>query len=143
MSRCSSKLTICFEDPFWIALIELEDNGSYSVARHVFGPEPSQPEVEAFVASNWNRLRFTEEVEVEKIGGSSDKRINPKRLRRIIEKEMAQCPTRGTKAQQALAEQREAAAQERKASAKQRKEELKDERFRQKQAKRKEKHRGH
>lgn len=143
MARSSCKLTICFEDPFWIALVELEDNGAYSVARHVFGPEPSQPEVEEFVASNWNRLRFTAEVEVEKIGGSPSKRINPKRLRRIIEKEMAQHSARGTKAQQALAEQREAMAQERKSNSKQRKEELKDARFQQKQAKRKEKHRGH
>ena len=64
-------------------------------------------------------------------------------LRRIIEKEMAQHSARGTKAQQALAEQREALAQERKSNSKQRKEELKDARFQQKQAKRKEKHRGH
>ena len=33
------KLTICFEEPFWIALVETQDDQEgYKVARHVFGP---------------------------------------------------------------------------------------------------------
>ena len=136
----SCKLTICFEDPFWVGLVEVEEGGTYRVARHVFGPEPTLPEIEVFIRTHWRELRFTADLQVEKKGG---KRINPKRMRRIIEKEMARNATRGTKAQQALAEQREANKVERKALSKAERDAERERRFQQRSAKRKEKHRGH
>lgn len=45
----SCKLTVCFEDPFWVGIVETEDGGRYRAARHVFGAEPSMPEVLRFV----------------------------------------------------------------------------------------------
>ena len=72
MSLC--KLTVCFEEPFWIGLIEKEDDGAYSVAKHVFGAEPTTPEVFSFVCDHWNDLRFTHDVQVEV---RQSKRINP------------------------------------------------------------------
>ena len=93
MSLC--KLTVRFEEPFWIGLVECEDGGSYSVAKHVFGAEPTTPEVFDFIRDHWNDLRFTHEVQVE---AKESKRINPKRLRRIIEKEIQSDAWRGTKA---------------------------------------------
>lgn len=137
MSIC--KLTICFEDPFWIGLVEVEDGGVYSVARHVFGAEPSTPEVFEFVCHHWRELRFTHDVEVEV---RRAKRVNPKRLRRLIEKEMRANARRGTKAQQALAEERERAAERGKAARRERKADRADERFAQRTEKRKQKHRG-
>lgn len=135
------KLTICFEDPFWIALVETQDDQEgYRVARHVFGPEPSDPEVEAFIHDNWKTLRFTESLQVEKRGGT---KINPKRLRRLIEREIAANARTGTKAQQALAEQREAQKVERKAESKAQREARERALFAQKQLRRKQKHRGH
>lgn len=44
-----SKLTVRFEDPFWVGIIEVEGEGDYRVARHVFGAEPTTPEVLRFV----------------------------------------------------------------------------------------------
>ncbi len=137
MSLC--KLTVRFEEPFWIGLIEREDGDSYSVAKHVFGAEPTTPEVFDFIRDHWNDLRFTHEIQVE-VGES--KRINPKRLRRMIEKEMRSDAWRGTKAQQALSEQREAAAEARGVLSRQQKEERKRERFAKRAEKRKRKHRG-
>ena len=135
------KLTICFEDPFWIALVETQDDAEgYRVARHVFGPEPTDPEVEEFIHNNWRTLRFTEALQLEKRGGT---KINPKRLRRIIEREIAANARTGTKAQQALAEQREAQKAERKAESKAQREARERALFAQKQEKRKQKHRGH
>ena len=99
MSLC--KLTVRFEEPFWVGLVECEDGGSYSVAKHVFGAEPTTPEVFDFIRDHWNDLRFTHEVQVE---AKESKRINPKRLRRMIEKEMRSDAWRGTKAQQTLSE---------------------------------------
>ena len=138
MSLC--KLTVRFEEPFWIGLVETEDGGSYSVAKHVFGAEPTTPEVLDFIRDHWNDLRFTHEVQIET---REAKRINPKRLRRMIEKEMRSDAWRGTKAQQTLAEQREATAGAGKTSSRQRKEEHKREQFAKRTEKRKQKHRGH
>lgn len=36
----TSRLTILFDDPFWIGLYEREDDTEYSVCRIVFGAEP-------------------------------------------------------------------------------------------------------
>ncbi|MDD6651887.1 MAG: YjdF family protein [Eggerthellales bacterium] len=134
------KLTIYFDDPFWVALVETEENGQYRVARHVFGPEPTDPQIEEFIHDNWRTLHFTDALQVEKKGG---KRINPKRMRRIIEKEIAANAVRGTKAQQALAEQREAHKLEKRAKSKEQKEAETERKFQQRAEKRKQKHRGH
>ena len=104
MSLC--KLTVCFEEPFWVGIVETENNGAYSVARHVFGAEPTTPEVFNFICDHWNDLRFTHDVQVEV---TETERINPKRLQRMIGKEMREHARPGTKAQQTLAEQREIA----------------------------------
>ncbi|MEI3314975.1 MAG: YjdF family protein [Eggerthellaceae bacterium] len=138
MSLC--KLTVCFEEPFWIGLIEKEDDGAYSVAKHVFGAEPTTPEVFSFVCDHWNDLRFTHDVQVEV---KQSKRINPKRLQRMIEKEMKANVRPGTKAQQTLAEQREMAKEASQALSRERREELKREQFAKRTEKRKQKHRGH
>lgn len=136
------KLTVRFEEPFWIGLVETEDGESYSVARHVFGAEPTTPEVFDFIRDHWANLRFTQEVEIE-VDAPESKRINPKRLRRMIEKEIRSNARRGTKAQQVLAEQREAAAAASTALSRQKKEERKREQFAKRTEKRRQKHRGH
>lgn len=141
MNLC--KLTICFEDPFWIGLVETQVDEVYNVARHVFGAEPTMPEIEDFIVNNWHTLKFGPELIVEKHEG---KKINPKRLRRIIEKEIAassHATRRGTKAQQALAEQRELTKTEQQKLNKQQRDAQAQARFEQKQTKRKEKHKGH
>lgn len=134
-----SKLTVRFEDPFWVGIIEVEDKGDYRVARHVFGAEPTTPEVLRFVCDKWRELRFTDGIRIQV---EQAKRVNPKRLRRMIEKEIRSSARRGTKAQQALAEQREAAKGESEALSRARREERRRERFAKKTEKRKRKHRG-
>lgn len=138
MSYC--KLTICFEKPFWIGLVEVEDESGYQVAKHVFGSEPSDPEVGEFIREHWRELRFTDELQVEKTEG---KKINHKRMQRIIAKEIAAHARKGTKAQQALAEQRETNKSERKKKSKAEREAEQKERFAKRTEKRKQKHRGH
>lgn len=134
-----SKLTVRFEDPFWVGIIEVEDEEGYRVARHVFGAEPTTPEVLRFVCDKWRELRFTDGIRIQV---EQAKRVNPKRLRRMIEKEIRSSARRGTKAQQALAEQREAAKGESEALSRARREERRRERFAKKTEKRKRKHRG-
>ena len=138
MSLC--KLTVCFEEPFWIGLIEKEDDGAYSVAKHVFGAEPTTPEVFSFVCDHWNDLRFTHDVQVEV---RQSKRINPKRLQRMSEKEGKAKARPGTRAPQTRAELREMAIEASKALSRERRDELKREQFAKRTEKRKQKHRGH
>lgn len=101
-----SKLTVRFEDPFWVGIVEVEGEEGYRVARHVFGAEPTTPEVLRFVCDKWREPRFTDNVQIQV---EQTKRVNPKRLRCMIEEEIRSSARRGTKAQQTLAEQREAA----------------------------------
>ena len=134
-----SKLTVRFEDPFWVGVIEVEDERGYRVARHVFGAEPTTPEVLRFVCDRWRELRFTDGIQIQT---EQARRVNPKRLRRMIEREIQSSARRGTKAQQALAEQREAAKEAGRARSRACREERRRERFAKRTEKRKQKHRG-
>jgi hypothetical protein len=80
------KLSILFEPPFWIALLEDKRDGLLYVARHVFGSEPGSEIVYEFVRSSEYQIlvdRMTVGLSVE----TNKQRINPKRLRRQIQKE--------------------------------------------------------
>ena len=49
--------TIYFEDPFWVGLLESEDEGTLVVARHVFGAEPSNAQLLHFMLYEFHRMR--------------------------------------------------------------------------------------
>lgn len=68
---------------------------------------------------------------------------NPKRARREARRQMEAVPRTGTKAQQALALQRQEGKQVRRERTRAEREAAEAERFRQRQEKRREKHRGH
>ena len=48
-----SKLTILFENPFWIGLYERIDGDKYEVCKITFGAEPKDYEVYDFLLKNW------------------------------------------------------------------------------------------
>ena len=134
----SSTLTVYHDVQFWVGLAEHVEDGRYGAARIVFGAEPSDEEILRFVASEWAKLAF--------FGGdpteASKPAKNPKRRAREASKALKQ-PAMGTKAQQALAAQREAMKRESVRVRKQRHAEKADARFEQRKLKRKRKHRGH
>ncbi|MGN1360655.1 MAG: YjdF family protein [Eggerthellaceae bacterium] len=142
--RCGCTLTVCFDDPFWIALVERTGAEGYSVARHVFGPEPTDPQVLDFTMADWRRLQFTcPQVTDYSPNPASVRRVNPKRLQRLAKKEMARDAVHSTKAQQALSAQREESKAQHKAASKARRQQEERERFLKQQAKKKQKARGH
>lgn len=49
MKTIVSKLTILFEDPFWIGLYEIEEKNTYSVYKIIFGPKPKDYEAYDFI----------------------------------------------------------------------------------------------
>lgn len=133
------RITVFFEDPFWVGIYERETDTCYEVCKITFGAEPKDYAVYDFLLCNWHRLRFGLSMEAKR---SETVHRNPKRLQREVKKQLAQTGT-GTKAQQALQLQREqnrTAWQER--SRAQRDAESQRQ-FALRQHKRKEKHRGH
>ena len=130
MSYC--KLTICFESPYWIGIVESEDDSCYQAAKHIFGAEPTDPEIGEFIRDHWNELSFTSDFQVEKTEG---RKINHKRMQRLISKEIAAHSSRGTKAQQALSKQREENKQASRRQSKVEREAEKQERFTQRTGK--------
>lgn len=138
MSTVTARLTVYFDEPFWVGVYERADGETLEASRIVFGAEPKDYDVYEFLLRNWGRLRFSPPVAR---GGREEHAVSPKRAQRAIRKQLSRTGT-GTKAQQALQLQREASKLERAASRRQRTEEEKQRRFDLKQLQKKEKHRG-
>ena len=137
MDKVSGKLTVFFEEPFWVGVFERVSDGKLSVCKVTFGAEPKDYEIYDFVLKNYYRLRFSSAVETDvKEAGR-----NPKRVRREVRKQ-AQSTGIGTKSQQALKLQQEQLKTERKIVSREQRETEKQRKFELKQQKKKEKHRG-
>ena len=132
-----SKLTIYFEEPFWVGVFEELDGDKLSVCRTVFGAEPTDAQVWEFVLANYRRLQFSAPVKAEQKQNAD----NPKRRQRNARKQM-EASGIGTKSQQAL-QKHEENKTERKRTTREQREAEKQRQFELKQQKRKEKHRGH
>mgnify|MGYP004650953337 CR=1 FL=1 len=135
--RCA--LTMYFEDPFWVGLFERWEGERYSVSKLTFGPEPRDAQVWERVLREFQRLPFSPGVPSER----REEPGNPKRARRGARRQMEAVPRTGTKAQQALALQREEGKLARRERTRAEREVAEAERFRQRQEKRREKRRGH
>lgn len=86
MGETVGKLSVFFDEPFWIGVFERIEDGKLSVAKVIFGAEPKDYEVYDFVLKHYYNLRFSPAVEV----AVAEKRINPKRMRRSLIK--THCP---------------------------------------------------
>lgn len=133
-----SKLTVYFDEPFWVGVFEDLDGKKLSVCKVVFGAEPTDAEIFAFILRYFNYLRFSPPVKTE----IKQKADNPKRRQRNAQKQLEKSGV-GTKSQQALQKQYEENKLERKQQSRERREAEKRRQFELKQQKRKEKHRGH
>ena len=49
MDKVSGKLTVFFEEPFWVGIFEHIQDGKLSVAKVTFGAEPKDYEVFDFI----------------------------------------------------------------------------------------------
>lgn len=134
----SSTLTVYHDGQFWVGLAEHVEDGRYGVTRIVFGTEPSDEEILQFVVGKWEKLSFVGDEATE----TKKPAKNPKRRAREAAKALKQ-PAMSTKAQQALAAQRETMKRESARARNQRRVEEAEARFEQRKLKRKQKHRGH
>ena len=62
MDKVSGRLTVFFEEPFWIGVFERISEGKLSVCKVTFGAEPKDYEVYDFVLRNYYRLKFSPAV---------------------------------------------------------------------------------
>lgn len=139
MDVTETTLTVLFEEPFWVGVLERSSGKGYEVCRVVFGVEPKAAEVYLWYLQQGHGLRFSSAVDGEV---RSSRQLNPKRLQRQAKREV-ESRGMGTKAQQALQMQREQHKQERRAVAKEQKAAEAQRKFQLRQERKKQKHRGH
>ncbi len=134
-----SKLTVYFDDPFWVGAYERISDGQLEVCKITFGAEPKDYEVYAFLLQNRNLLRFSPPIKTEK---RQDASINPKRMQREMHKQLVSQGI-GTKSQQALKLQHEENKALRKEISQEQREMERQFQFELRRWKKKQKHRGH
>ena len=138
MDKASGRLTVFFENPFWVGVFERIADGKLSVCKVTFGAEPKDYEVKNFILKNYNHFKFTSATPVE-VRQIAD---NPKRRQKNAKK-LLQSRGIGTKSQQALGLQREELKTERRQRSKEKRQTQKEHQFDLRRQKRKKKHRGH
>lgn len=84
MDKTSEKLTVYFEEPFWVGVFERVDNNKLSVCKVTFGAEPKDYEIWEFILKYYYDLKFSPVVETE-IKQVAD---NPKRRSRNARKQV-------------------------------------------------------
>ena len=129
MDKVSGRLTVFFEEPFWVGVFEHISERKLTVCKVTFGAEPKDYEIYDFVLKNYYRLKFSPAVATDvKEAGRNPKQVQNTGI--------------GTKSQQALRLQQEQLKTERKTVSREQREAEKKRQFELKQQKKKEKHRG-
>ncbi|MBA4508132.1 YjdF family protein [Clostridium sporogenes] len=133
------KLTVLFDEPFWIGIFEKQAQNKIQICRVVFGQEPKDYEVYDFILKNYYNLKFSDPISIDK---KHKTKINPKRMQRKIKKTVQEKGI-GTKAQQALKLDHENKKTERKIKLKENRENKKELKFQKRQEKKSQKKKGH
>ena len=63
MDKVNGKLTVFFEEPFWVGIFERIEDGKLSVAKVTFGAEPKDCEVQEYIQKWYFSLKFSPVVE--------------------------------------------------------------------------------
>ena len=129
MDKTSCKLTVFFENPFWVGVLECNEDGKLTVSKLT---------LRNFILKKYNQLNFSPAVENVVI----EKQKNYKKRQRDVRKQV-QLQGVGTKSQQALKLQHDQSKSEHILQNKKQKELDKMRLFALKQQKKKEKHKGH
>lgn len=138
MGKVSGKLTVYFDEPFWVGVFERIEDGKLSAAKVTFGTEPKDYEVYEFVLKHYYSLQFSPAVAIV----VKEVKRNPKRMQRDVKKQLQDTGI-GTKSQQALKLQQEQNKQSRKVKSREQKLSEAERLFELKQQKKKDRHRGH
>lgn len=138
MNDISVKLTVFFENPFWVGVFEHVENNFLVVSKVTFGAEPKGYEVLNYIIKHYYSLVFSPAVHTK----IKKNKTNPKKAQRDVRKHM-QVSGIGTKSQLALKSQHEQNKKESKVRRREEKEADELKRFLLKQYKKRKKHKGH
>ena len=83
MYKISGKLTVYFENPFWVAVFEHIEDGLLSVSKVTLGAEPKDYEIYEFVLNRYNKLQFSSVV----AAVIKEEKKNHKRVQRELRKQ--------------------------------------------------------
>ncbi|MHC5249304.1 YjdF family protein [Enterococcus sp. LJL90] len=141
------KLTIYFDGSYWCGLIEYVGvAGDYRACNYLFGAEPKNPEVEAFICQQLSQVVLENDRKLAtsvKTGNiKKEKKVSLKKMQRKINKLKKQ-PALSTKAQLAMKEAQEQFKVQKRKQTKQQKAQQKEAQFLLKQEKRLQKKKGH
>jgi hypothetical protein len=133
-------LTVFYDGQFWVGVIERITEEGLFASRHIFGAEPRDEEILAFVLNDLGQIidRQTVAVPVEE---KRKKRVSPKRLAREAARQMNEEPV-SSKSQAAMQAQYEANKQDKRVAKREQRQQEKEKRWQRKQAKAKQRHRG-
>ena len=137
MERNENRLTVFFEDPFWVGVFEQVTDDGLSACKVTFGAEPRDCEVWDFILREYAHLKFSPTVEA----GKNTSDLTRKKLQKLARREARKTGV-GPKSQQALQLQREQQKAEHKQLGHEQREAEKRRLFERKRQKRKEKHKG-
>ena len=133
MGEVQGKLTVFFEEPFWVGVFERYENGRISASKVTFGAEPKDYEIYEFILKHYYDLQFSPAV----AAVVKQTKQNPKQRQRDIKNALKEKGI-GTKYQQALKLQQEQNKQERKVKSREEKQAEAERLFDLKQQKKKE-----
>jgi hypothetical protein len=131
-------LTVFFEDPFYVGVLERNSAGRLEAARVVFGAEPSDGEVLAWFLSHYRTLPFSPSLEVCPPAAAP---CSPKRMQREASRLLRRAAP-STAAQLALQAQHETSKADRRSESAARRRQRQQQLFQLKQERRKQKRRG-
>ena len=133
------KLTVYFDDPFWVGVFERDDETGFRVSRVVFGSEPTDAELYEYIQREYKSIDFGKPL---KNQVKIVRKKNFKRMQREVRKEVYEEGV-GTKAQQAMKLNQELNKKERQVISREQREAEQALKYKLRQDKKKEKHRGH
>ncbi len=134
-----NSLTVLFDPPFWVGIFEHNDGDTYRMARHVFGAEPTEPQLLELARNGFPGLTFSNPVNLASV---ELREVGYKRRMREIRAAMKN-PAASTRSQQILQQEMERQAQNNREHRRQIRQQSEDLKFQARQARKAEKHRGH
>ncbi|MCR2032351.1 YjdF family protein [Anaerofustis stercorihominis] len=139
MDEVKSKLTVFFEDPFYVGVIERKYKKRLEVVKVTFGKEPTDGEILEYLNNNYSKLKFIKADDTYIKKDISE--LSPKRLKRMVGKEMKK-KSISTKSQDLLKKQYEERKLEVKSKNREEKKQKEESLFELRQMKKKKKHKG-
>ncbi|CAM3509192.1 DUF2992 domain-containing protein [Nocardiopsis gilva] len=141
-----ARFTVYFEAPFWVGVLELDDEEGVRAARHVFGSEPTGPELLDFTRRHfldlYDRALACPPVPADELRRAD--RLRARRAARAAAKDAKRLSDRpSTAAQEAMRVQLEEGKRDRAVSAKEQRAQREEHRRAARIAKRRARRRGH